>query len=118
MSTPVRFLADENQDKRAAKGLRRIQPAIDIITAAEAGILGMPDPDVLIFAAAEERVLVSFDMKTMPVHFGNHLAQNLHSAGVILLPQELSIGQIIEILHLVWQASTAEEWIDKIEIFS
>jgi predicted nuclease of predicted toxin-antitoxin system len=117
MSTPIRFLADENLRKRLVLGVRRIQPAIYILTASEAGILGMPDPDVLIFAAQEGRVLISHDIQTMPIHFGTHLAQQRQSAGVIIIAQLMPLRQAIDTIHIVWQASTAEEWIDKIGIF-
>ncbi len=47
MSEQIRFLADENFDLRIVAGLRQKQPQMDIQTAAEAGILGLPDPRFL-----------------------------------------------------------------------
>lgn len=115
MNNCVRFLADENFNKVVVKGLLRIQPAIDILTASDAGILGMPDPEVLVFAANESRVLVSHDVATMPTHFGNHIAQGMQSAGLILIPQELAINEAIEVLRIVWLASVQADWVDQIE---
>jgi hypothetical protein len=47
ISSHPRFLADENFNLDIVAGLRRAKPAIDILTAPEAGILHWLDPDVL-----------------------------------------------------------------------
>ena len=117
MSETLRFLADENIERAIVTGLRRLHAHINCLTAREAGTLGLSDPDVLAFAAKENRILFSHDIQTMPHHFGTHLAQGLHSAGVIIIPQTMPIQQVIETLYIVWNASTPEEWINTIEFF-
>ncbi|HEU5367562.1 MAG TPA: hypothetical protein VFU69_03825 [Ktedonobacterales bacterium] len=47
MSGLIRFLADENFNEEIVAGLRLKQPQMDIQTAAEAGVPGLPDPLVL-----------------------------------------------------------------------
>ena len=47
-------------------GLRR--RGIDVLTAQDAGRCGTPDPDQLTFAAAEGRVLVTFDTDFLALH--------------------------------------------------
>jgi hypothetical protein len=54
-------------------------------------------------------------VNTMPIHFTNHIANGVHSAGLILIPQLLGIGEAIDVLLLVWQASDSSEWVDRIE---
>jgi len=50
----------------------------------------------------------------MPVHLANHLAAGHHVPGILLLDDRLSLGQITEELALIWGASEAEEYGDKL----
>ena len=106
----VRFLGDENLDYVIVQGLRLRQPQIDILTAVHAGILGFPDPAVLAFAAEHDRILLSHDKRTMPHHFAAFLAEGNQIPGVMLVSRKVTIGQAIEALLLVWEASSHEEW--------
>jgi hypothetical protein len=49
-----------------------------------------------------------------PGTFGDFLQERGFSPGVILVPQYLPIGQAIEELVLIWGASDAEEWENRI----
>jgi hypothetical protein len=106
----ARFLADENFDYVIVRGLCLQQPHVDILTAPQAGILGFPDPAVLAFAAEQDRILLSHDKRTMPYHFAMFLAGGNQSPGVMLVSRKVTIGQAIEALLLVWEASSHEEW--------
>ena len=53
------------------------------------------------------------DRKTMPAHFARFL-DGRSSPGVIIVPQDLDIGLAIEDLLIIWAASEAEEWRDKV----
>jgi hypothetical protein len=108
----VRFLADANFDMVVVRGLRHLQPAIDVMSADEAQLRGVPDPAVLAIAAREKRLLLTHDKRTMPQHFADFLAMGKHSPGVFLLPQEGSIKDSIDALHLIWEASAPDEWAD------
>ncbi len=59
-----------------------------------------------------DRILVSYDVNTMPTHFKEFLDGGQHSPGLLLIHQTLPIAQAIEILHLVWIASNADDWRD------
>ena len=105
----VSFLGDVNLDERIVSGVLRAEPSVDFRTAAEAELHGLPDPEVLEIAADEGRVLVTHDRKTMPYVFGDFIAKRL-CPGVVILPQEMPLGQAVYELLLIWAASTAEEW--------
>ena len=105
----VRFQADADLDARIIRGLRRRQPEIDFETAEEAGLEGLADPDVLRVAADSGRILVTHDRRTMPRHFIQFIAGRT-SAGVIVIPKDTPIGIAVEELLLIWAASQAEEW--------
>jgi hypothetical protein len=50
----------------------------------------------------------------MPQHFGEFLQARGARPGVLLAPQYLPIGEAIEELVLIWGASDAEEWENRI----
>jgi len=73
----------------------------------------MGDPQVIQLGAARGRVIVTHDVRTMPDHFADFLADQ-SSAGIILVPTKMPIGGAIEELLSIWQVSEAEEWINRI----
>lgn len=109
----IRFQADADLDGRILRGLRRIGPEVDIQTAAEAGLAALEDAEVLRLAAEAGRTLISQDRSTMPGHFQRFLARS-QSPGVILLRARVPIAVAIEELLLIWAASEAEEWINRL----
>ena len=109
----VRFQADADLDGRIIRGLKRRQAQIDIQTATDAGLPGLADHDVLQVAADSIRILVTHDQRTMPRHFAHFIASRT-SAGVIIVPKNLPLGMAVEELLLVWAASHAEEWLNRL----
>ena len=109
----VRFQADADLNEILVKAMLRREPGIDIQTARAAGLAGLADNDVLTLAARSGRLLLTHDRKTMPNHFAEFIAAQ-SSAGVLIVPQKLPISQAVEELLLVWVASEADEWINRI----
>jgi len=54
-------------------------------------------------------VLVSRDIGTMPAHFAEFVQQQ-ESPGLLLIPSQRPIGNVIEGLFLVWMIWTEEEF--------
>lgn len=106
----VRFLADADLNKAIVSGVLRREPSLDFLTAYEAGLRGLDDLRVLALAAEQKRVLVSHDVGTMPAHFRAFRDAGKQCGGVVLIPQSLDIGTAINELLLVWMASEAAEW--------
>ena len=104
-----RFQADADFNQKIVAGVRRRESAIDFRSARDGGVIARPDPEVLAQAASDDRVLVSHDRQTMPGHF-RRLIETRASPGLVIVSQEIDIGQAIEELLLVWAASEAEEW--------
>lgn len=57
----VRFLADAGLHDAIVTGCLRREPAIDFLSAHEARLEGVSDPNVLAFATKEDRILVTSD---------------------------------------------------------
>jgi len=105
----LKFQADADLDARVLRALKRAAPEIDVRTAPEAGLAGLPDSEVLRIAAGEGRVLLSQDRRTMPAHFSRFVTQ-AESPGVILLRAGISIAAAADELVLIWSTSEAGEW--------
>lgn len=109
----LRLQADADLNQRIVAGMQRVEPAIEFQSAGPAALEGKADPVVLGIAAAAGRVLVTHDQKTMPRHFATFIAEH-SSPGVIIVPQNMPIGQAVQELYLAWMASDAEEWVNSI----
>ena len=114
--TEIRFQADAELRQAIVTGAIRRQPNLDFQSANEAGLEGIKDPEVLTIAARDGRVLVTHDRKTMPTEFGQFIISQT-SSGVLILSQNLPISEAINAIILVWEASTAEEWLNQIMTF-
>ena len=110
----VRFLADASLHHGIVSGCRRREPAIDFMSAHDAHLKAVDDPDVLALAAREDRILVTSDLKTMPKHFADFLVAHGHCPCVFLVKQSTPLADVIEDLIMVWAASDADEWSNRI----
>lgn len=95
-----RFQADADLNHRIVVGLRRREPSLDILSALEGNIVGLPDPDVLQMAEKMGRTLITHGRKTMPRHFAK-FRETHASPGVIIVSQQLDIGAAIDQLLLI-----------------
>ena len=108
-----RFQADADFNQKIVAGLRRREPTVDFLGAAEGHVVGKPDPEVLRIASDTARILVSHDRNTMPGHLAKFIGSS-SSPGLIIVSQELDIGAAIEDLLLVWSTTDASEWVNRI----
>ena len=106
----MRFLADENFDNRIVRGLLRRLPQIDIARVQDVGLTATDDREILAWAAAENRILLTHDVATMTAFAYERITEKLPMAGIFEVPQTLSIGEAIEELILVSEYSLENEW--------
>jgi len=108
-----RFQADADLNQTIVLAVLRKEPGIDFRTAADAGLRGVPDAEVLALAARAERILVSHDFRTMPRHFSEFL-QTTSSPGVLLVSQSLPAAAAAEEILLIWSATSPAEWVNRL----
>jgi hypothetical protein len=106
----IAFQADADLDHDIVVAVRRLEPTVDLASAAEGGLIGLADPEVLEAAARQGRILVTHDRRTMPGHFRDRLDEGRSSPGVFIVSQFEPIGPVVEVLTLVWAASESAEW--------
>lgn len=106
----MRFLADENFNGKLLKALRKALPDLDIVRAQETEIYRAPDPQVLEWAAQENRIVLTHDIQTMTKFAYERVEAELSMPGVIEVSNDISIGQVIDELATMIGASTPEEF--------
>ena len=113
----VRFLLDENTSPRLKVALLRLAPAIDVrrIGELETPPLGTLDPEVLRFLEVSQRMLITFNRASMPAHVEAYWEAGGHIWGLLWVRRGTPIGRLAEELHLIWEASEAGEWVDRLD---
>ena len=101
----ISFQADNDLKFGIVKAVRLREPAIDFASAQDAGIEMASDPELLDRAAAEGRILVSHDRRTMVHHFRAHLTDGKSSPGLLIVSQGAPIGFVAEAIVYVWALS-------------
>jgi predicted nuclease of predicted toxin-antitoxin system len=69
-----------------------------------------PDPQVLEWAAQEGRVLLTQDVETMVGFANERLSGGLPMPGVIVVRESLPVGQAVEDLLIILNASEMSDW--------
>ncbi len=72
--------------------------------------LGSTDPEILLWAEREERVLITEDRQTMAGHLAEHLRTGHRSPGVFVVALGCSIAQMVAWLELVAHAGDPAEY--------
>ena len=106
----MRFIADEHIAAAVVRQLRRKYPnTVDMMHVAEAGIAGASDPELLEWAARENRIVISRDKATLTDFAFERIHQGLTMPGVITLTRDLAIGQLLKELTLIVECMASEE---------
>jgi hypothetical protein len=110
----LRLLIDQDLDHDILRGLTRRLPQLDAMTAFEIRMSEAADPELLLRAAYEGRVIITHDRRTMPAHATNLVEEGRNIAGLIVAPRSLPLHHVIEDLELIVACSENDEWINVI----
>jgi predicted nuclease of predicted toxin-antitoxin system len=112
----LKLASDADFNGPLCRALLRRQPDLDLVRVQDAGLRTAPDPDVLAWAAAEGRVLLTHDRKTMPGFAGERIAAGLPMPGMIVVRHHPDrIGALVEDILIAALCSTQEEWQNRVE---
>src|SRR5262249_23327115 len=106
----LRFLADENFDSRITAGLLQREPTLDLVRVQDVGLSGADDPTILAWAAAEERLLLKHDRKTIPGFAVQRVQGSERMPGVVVVATSGSLQVAIDAILLLNGASLPREW--------
>ena len=105
----LRLVTDEDVHDDIIRGLRRREPALDIVRVLDVGLDHTPDTIILEWAVGEGRVLITGDLNTMVGFAWGRVQSGLPMAGVLALLENVGIGRVIDDLLLVAQCYEADE---------
>jgi predicted nuclease of predicted toxin-antitoxin system len=113
----IRLLADENVNGHVLNGLAEREPSLDLITVKEAGLAGLSDPEILEWAAAHSRVLLTHDQRTIPNFAYARVTSRAPMPGVFLVNNEMPAGDAIEEIRIAVHCLSEEECNDVVKYF-
>ena len=113
-----RLLADESFNNKILQGLLRQQSDLDIVRVQEVGLTNTPDPEVLEWAAQENRVVLTHDKNTMTKYAYARLRAGQLLPGMLVVPWNMPIGRAIENILIALGASLADEWAGQVRYIS
>ena len=110
----LRLLADENFNGDVVRALLLRQPDLDIVRVQDIGLAGIADPDILAWAAVNNRIILTHDRATLPDYAFERLAAGESVVGVIILNDRFPVGHATDELLLLITCSDQPEWRDRV----
>ncbi len=106
----LRLLADENFNGDIVRGLLLRQPDLDIVRVQDVGLAGADDPDILAWAAENNRIVLTHDGATMSDYAYERVAAGEGMVGVFILNDRFPVGRAIEEILLMVACTEQAEW--------
>jgi hypothetical protein len=113
----LKLVSDENFSGDILRGLYRQRPHLDVVRVQDMGLSAVPDPDILAWAAAEGRILLTHDRDTMPRWAYDRVRAGQAMPGVFLVSDLMPVGQAIDEILLAVDCLTSEECTDLVRFF-
>lgn len=111
----IRYLVDHCFDEDVLRALARKSPGMDFVLARDVGLAEAEDPDVLAWAAQEDRVVMTHDRNTMIGFAVERIRKHEAMAGLVLVSQFAPLATRIEDILLLTECTEPAEWRDRIE---
>lgn len=113
----LRLASDADVNGEIVLRLNRCLPVIDLVRVQDALPEGTPDPEILAWAAAENRVLITNDRNTLVGFAYQRIAAGESVPGLIATPNEQSIGSAIGDILLIAEYMPEEEIRNQVVLF-
>lgn len=113
----LKLAGDADVRGNILRGLRRRRSDIDLVRVQDALPEGTADPEVLAWAAAENRVLITNDRNTMVSFAYRRAATGEPMPGIIVTTNEQSVGSAINDILLIAEYMPEEEIGDQVVVF-
>jgi len=110
----MQLLSDENFNGNIVRGLFLRQPSLNLLRVQDVNLLHVDDPEILEWAANNNRILLTHDRATMPDFAYERLFKNQKMAGMFVVSDRMSIRQAIDELLLIIEVTEQSEWDTKV----
>src|SRR5689334_18198547 len=105
----LKLIFDENFNHKILRGLKLRIPHLDYLVAQQVVPEGTDDPTLLEWAAQNNLVLVTHDLRTIPKYAYERVEAVQSMPGIIAVSKDLTIGQAIEELSLLVECTEQSE---------
>jgi hypothetical protein len=118
---PLSYVLDEHLRGVLWKALQQHNAAgsncVDVVRVGDSADLPLstPDPDLLLWAERNGRVLVTRDWNTMATHLAAHLQSGHHSPGVLAIRPRTTVAELVFMLVLTAYLGDPSELQDQIK---
>ena len=106
----LRFLSDENLNGDIIRGLLLRNPHVDLLRVQDVDLLEADDPEILAWAAENNRILLTHDRATMPDFAYERILSRQSMPGMFVVNDSTPIRHTIDELLLLNECSTQTEW--------
>lgn len=110
----IKLVTDENFDGDVLRGLIRRLPALDVVRVQDVGLSETADPQILEWAAAANRVLLTHDRETIPSFAYDRVRTGQPMPGIILVSDQISKGRAVEEIYLAIECLSDDECKDMV----
>jgi hypothetical protein len=105
----LRLASDADVHGAIIRGLHRRLPELNLVRVQDSLSEGTPDPEILAWAASEDRILITNDRNTMVAFSCKRVAAGEPMPGLIVTTTEQSIGSAIDDIQLLAECMPEEE---------
>jgi hypothetical protein len=113
----LKLASDENFNGDILRGLYRRRADLDLVRVQEIGLTATPDPEILAWAAAEGRIVLTHDRDTMPYFAYQRVNAGQAMSGLFLVSDLMPLGQAIDEILLAVDCLTPEECANFVRFF-
>ena len=110
----LRLMSDEDVHGDVVRGLLRDNPNLDLVRAQDVGKNHTPDPEVLEWAAGENRVVITQDRGTLVGSAWARVKDGRPMPGVLAIRPHATIGGAVEDILIVAECYSEEEMRDQV----
>ena len=107
----LRLLSDENFNGDIVRGLLLRHPTLDLCRVQDVGLEEADDTAILVWAAANNRILLTHDRATVPDFAYARVVTGQPMPGVFVVHNRMAVRQMIEELLLMDTCSEQVEWV-------
>lgn len=109
-----RFLADHNFNDHILTGLLGLDPSVDVVRTRDVGLATVPDEELLEWAAAEGRVILTHDEHSLVGFAYDRVVAGLPMPGVVLVHQWATVRRAIDDVLYLAQVGASTDFEDRV----
>jgi len=110
----LQLFIDHDFNHKILRGLMRRIPKLDFVTAEQIGRKTASDQSHLVWALENERVVITHDTNTFTKFAYQRLKNGEDIFGVLAVPQDMPIGDVINELEIIILCSDKNEFVNRV----